>query len=154
MKHSVEKRQILSLKKIRQINYLVISLVKPLLSRDFCEKSVRENFCNFHTVTVALHNVEVYSHTFMAKIFVKSTVGWFHEKYFLGETSKIPVFYLKTTRNMDSSMNSELAKRSKWHFLTLSELISRKSCLSVFSYCTVRVSSANSQILSILSNSS
>ena len=37
-------------KKFRQINYLVISLVKPLLSRDFCEKSVRENFCNFHTV--------------------------------------------------------------------------------------------------------
>ena len=37
-------------KKIRQINYLVNSLVKPLLSRNFCEKSVRENFCNFHTV--------------------------------------------------------------------------------------------------------
>ena len=28
----------------RQINYLVISLVKPLLSRNFCGKSVRENF--------------------------------------------------------------------------------------------------------------
>ena len=37
-------------KKFRQINHLVISLVKPLLSRNFCEKSVRENFCNFHTV--------------------------------------------------------------------------------------------------------
>ena len=44
-------RHSLSLKKkIRQINYLVISLVKPLISRNFCEKSVRENFCNFHTV--------------------------------------------------------------------------------------------------------
>ena len=31
-------------KKFRQINYLVISLVKPLLSRNFCQKSVRENF--------------------------------------------------------------------------------------------------------------
>ena len=38
----------------RQINYLVISLVKPLLSRNFCEKSVRENFCNFHTVVLQL----------------------------------------------------------------------------------------------------
>ena len=36
--------------KIRQINYLVISLVKPLLSRNFCEKSVGKNVCNFHTV--------------------------------------------------------------------------------------------------------
>ena len=37
-------------KNFRQISYLVISLVKPLLSRNLCEKSVRENFCNFHTV--------------------------------------------------------------------------------------------------------
>ena len=37
-------------KKIRQINFLVISLVKLLLSRNFCQKSVRENFRNFHTV--------------------------------------------------------------------------------------------------------
>ena len=32
-------------KKIRQINYLVIHLVKPLLSRNFCHKI---NFSNFH----------------------------------------------------------------------------------------------------------
>ena len=38
-------------KKIRQINYLVISLVKPLLSRNFCQKCVRENFRNFHILT-------------------------------------------------------------------------------------------------------
>ena len=42
-------------KKFRQINYLVISLVKPLLSRNFCQKSVRENFCNFHTMDTTLH---------------------------------------------------------------------------------------------------
>ena len=36
-------------KKIRQINYLVISIVNQLLSRNFCEKSVGENFCNFRT---------------------------------------------------------------------------------------------------------
>ena len=50
--HSVEKREILShWKKIRQINYLVISLVKPLLSRNFCERIVRENLRNFNTVS-------------------------------------------------------------------------------------------------------
>ena len=46
------KREILShWKKFRQINYLLISLalVKPLISRNFCKKSVRENWCNFHT---------------------------------------------------------------------------------------------------------
>ena len=37
-------------KKFRQINYLVISLVKTLLSRNFCQKRVRVNFRNFHTV--------------------------------------------------------------------------------------------------------
>ena len=39
-------------KKFRQITNLVISLVKPMLSRNFGEKSVRENFFNFHTVCV------------------------------------------------------------------------------------------------------
>ena len=34
----------------RQINSLVISLVKPLLSRNFCQKSVKVNHRNFHTV--------------------------------------------------------------------------------------------------------
>ena len=34
----------------RQINYVVISLVKPLVSRNFCQNYVRVNFCDFHTV--------------------------------------------------------------------------------------------------------
>ena len=34
----------------REINSLVICLVKPLLSRNFCRKSVRLKFHNFHTV--------------------------------------------------------------------------------------------------------
>ena len=45
----------------RQIDSFVISLVKPLLSRDFRQKSVRVNFRNFHIV----HSVEkwkIYSH--------------------------------------------------------------------------------------------
>ena len=37
-------------KKFRQNNSLVTSLVKPLISRNFCEKIVTENFCNFHAV--------------------------------------------------------------------------------------------------------
>ena len=48
---SVEISEILShRKKFREINSLVIHLVRPLLSRNFCQKSVRENFRNFHTV--------------------------------------------------------------------------------------------------------
>ena len=34
----------------REINSLVTYLVKPLVSRNFCQKSVRENFRNFHIV--------------------------------------------------------------------------------------------------------
>ena len=37
-------------KKIRQINYLAISLVKILPSRNFCQKRMRVNSRNFHTV--------------------------------------------------------------------------------------------------------
>ena len=49
--HSVEKRKIHSHQQIfRQINSLVTSLMKTLLSRNFCQKSARVNFCNFHTV--------------------------------------------------------------------------------------------------------
>ena len=51
----MEKREILfslTEKKIREINSLAIFLVKTLLSRNFCQKSVRENFRNFHTVVL------------------------------------------------------------------------------------------------------
>ena len=37
-------------KKFRQIDSLVFSLVKTLLSRNFCQKSATVNFRNFHTV--------------------------------------------------------------------------------------------------------
>ena len=71
--HSVEKQEILShWKKCRQINYLVISLVKPLLSRNFCKKSVRENFCNFHTVSVCKLITEILSHFFLLQNFRES----------------------------------------------------------------------------------
>ena len=44
----------------RVINYLVTSLVKPLLSRNFCQKNVRGKFCNFHAVILKyfIHSVE------------------------------------------------------------------------------------------------
>ena len=50
VKHSGNYRNLLSSKKIRQITYSVISLVKMVLSRNFCQKRVRVNFRNFHTV--------------------------------------------------------------------------------------------------------
>ena len=52
-KHSEKTRNLLlplTEKFFLQINYLVISLVNVLLSRNFCHKSVRVNFCKFHTV--------------------------------------------------------------------------------------------------------
>ena len=59
------KNEKLSLeKKFRQINYLVISLVKPLLSRNFSEKSVRKQY-----------SVEIQEILSLTKIFlVKSTI--------------------------------------------------------------------------------
>ena len=54
----------LTVKISRQIIYLVILLVKTLLSRNFCQKSVRVNFRNFHTVR-SQHSeeiTEIYSH--------------------------------------------------------------------------------------------
>ena len=43
----------------RQINYLVISLVKPLLSRNFCQKCMRVNFRNFHNVHLRSQEVRI-----------------------------------------------------------------------------------------------
>ena len=53
--HTVEISEIYSHWKIlRQITYLVMSLVKLLLSRNFCQKCVRVNSRDFHTVQCAL----------------------------------------------------------------------------------------------------
>ena len=65
--HTVQSVEIAEIcshrKKIRQINYLEISLVKTLLSRNFCQKWVRVNFRNFHTVLW-----ESYSNSFSVKL--------------------------------------------------------------------------------------
>ena len=45
------KREIHSEQKIfREINFLETFLVNTLLSRNFCPKSMRLDFCSFHTV--------------------------------------------------------------------------------------------------------
>ena len=44
----------------RQINSLVLSLVKALFSRNFCQKCMRESSRNFHTVSVEKR--KIYSH--------------------------------------------------------------------------------------------
>ena len=46
-------------KNIRQVNYLVISLVKMLLARNFCQKRVRENFRSVHTVCLTSSRANV-----------------------------------------------------------------------------------------------
>ena len=43
---------------VKSTTYLVISLVKPLVSRNFCQKLVRVNFRNFHTVLCAVHSAQ------------------------------------------------------------------------------------------------
>ena len=70
----MEKQEILSHQKIfRQINSIIIHLVKPLLSRKFCQKCVRENSRNVHTVvTQSVENREILGHR--KKYFVKSTL--------------------------------------------------------------------------------
>ena len=59
-RHTVWKLQKYTLieKKFRQINYLVISVMKKILSRNFCQKRVRVNFCTFHTVPQIISSVK------------------------------------------------------------------------------------------------
>ena len=64
--HTVENEKFTLTQKIfRQIN----SLVKPLLSRNFCQKCVRENSRNFHTVQCTFVEVtESYCHKNSVKL--------------------------------------------------------------------------------------
>ena len=59
-------RNSLFMKKIRQFNSLVISLLNTTAFTKFLRKSVRENFCIFHTVC--------YETRSLSKISVKSTL--------------------------------------------------------------------------------
>ena len=63
-------RKIFSLIKIswNQLLSNFFSKRKPLLSRDFCQKSLRENFCNFYTVPHTVEISEFHCHGFFSKI--------------------------------------------------------------------------------------
>ena len=52
---------------IHQINYLVTLLVIPLLSRTFCQKTVRVNLRNFHSTVWIMKVTQFYCHHFGAK---------------------------------------------------------------------------------------
>ena len=88
--HSVEKwKKFSHWKKFRQINYLAIALVKPLLSLNFCQKCVRMNFRNFHSVTL-WRVTTLKLHNFLCHCVLKSTfsliyhgVNWFHEIFYI-----------------------------------------------------------------------
>ena len=67
----------------RQINSLVTYLVKPLLSRNFCQKCVRENSRNFHTMCseflVFPHQLEIpqnFSHSIITSTVATSGEKW------------------------------------------------------------------------------
>ena len=69
--HSVENREILSQRIFfRQIS----SLVKTLISRNFCQKSVRVNFLQNRVLWHSVEFAEILSHTIFAKISWKQ---WF-----------------------------------------------------------------------------
>ena len=73
--HSVEKWKIYSHRNFfRQINYKVISLVKPLLWQNFCQKCVRVNFRNFHTVSVEKRKTHCHTKNVAVKFWIFSTV--------------------------------------------------------------------------------
>ena len=102
--HSVEQWKIWSHQKktFRQINYLVISLVKtPLISRNFCQKCEWLNRTNFHSPHCALwrwdfsflNKNSVKSTSLLSKYPILITANQFHE-IFLGER-KILVFEQK-----------------------------------------------------------
>ena len=63
--HTLWKLQKFTLteKIFRQIAYLVISLVKVLLSRNFCQKRVRVKFWNFHTVVCVCERAFSYAYS-------------------------------------------------------------------------------------------
>ena len=74
--YSVEKREIVyqSPKIFREINSLVTSLVKTVLPRNFCQKCVRENFHNFHTVSCTVWKLREFSLTLFWQKFRESNV--------------------------------------------------------------------------------
>ena len=62
--HTLLNVNSLSEKIFREINSLVAYLVKPLHSQNVCQKSMRENFRNFHTVSCSVWKSQNFVLTF------------------------------------------------------------------------------------------
>ena len=78
--HILENIKFTLIEKIfRQINSLVISLVKTLISRKICQKSVRVNFHNFHAHT-AHCNLRIFPWKYFWRKEENSIFPWNHEK--------------------------------------------------------------------------
>ena len=78
----------------RQINSLLTYLVKPLLSRNICQKCVIANSRNFHTVHCAMHNftaATIFSQIFrQINVLLKNfTINWFDGKNLHGSESLV-----------------------------------------------------------------
>ena len=108
--HSVEKREILSHspKKNFVKSTLVIYLVKPLLSRKFCQKYVREKFRNFHTVCAhSLENRKILS---LKKIRETTSIKSFTFTKFLSKTDAwllvVYFFFFQFLSNEEISKNT------------------------------------------------
>ena len=140
----------------RQINSL-ISFVNALISRNFCQKGVRVNFRNFHTVLCAAQCVEIckvfpqdfcknsVNLTFSLKSY---TVNQFDEKFLQwGKITKLPhCVQMTETRSTFFPSNKQLLSTSIYdlvliyvchfhhhcHHLIVSQIwpLSRYSCLS------------------------
>ena len=76
--HSVEKREIHSNWKFREINSLVTSLVQPLLSRNFCQKCVTVCDSNIHIENYSKFWSAVYLQ-FLCLQFGYSTCKWWNK---------------------------------------------------------------------------
>ena len=57
-----KKITVVKKKRNRQINSLLLSLVKSLLSRNFYQESVIVDFCNFHTLLIMQWDNYVYDY--------------------------------------------------------------------------------------------
>ena len=109
------------LKIFRQINSLVTYLVKPLLSRNFCQKCMRGNSRNFHTVLLyvwVLHSVEKY--------FVKWTL---FRNFFQGINIIFTKFLFKCMNNFRTVLR---VQRGKMEDLLSQKNISSNQCSSNF----------------------
>ena len=99
--------------------YLVISLVKPLLSRIFCQKGVRINFRNFHTVQFVFWLVWNFRQVEDHLLSKYSTVNRFHGKFF------------DHHQDFSPTLSSNLLKRFHVNFfkLTIRSVISKTQAM-------------------------